>query len=346
MPTDQTEVSPSTSSDASNADDANNLHPATSMDSNDITDSLQGPEDEHPPLSPAGDDWSNHLATVEYEPEKALDTRVSTISYVTISYQGEEIIETQTAAHFKVQESLRYFHHLRAHLRASVNILHKHTPETFSQPALIPTSPDFSYDTDSLATDQILFAHHHAAVSETLAALDRSLSEESFGLPDAAHFRHTRNEFCHSILTPGGEFFWTYAVNGVKKWHERLQRQVEVTTGFLEEALADETVWRVEEEEKEGDKKPMTWYELPGTGEVRDGVGAVLGEGRHDEQVQEEEDEDEEVLLTEQQEFGNVGVRRRWSTSHVISMEQGWIEYPRITFPYEDEDESGDYLGR
>jgi hypothetical protein len=108
---------------------------------------------------------------------------VSSVPYISISPNGEEETHSVTATRRQVQSILPNFHHLRTHLRAIVNILDTHSPKTFSQLSLSSLNSDDKIAA-KLATDQILFIHHHNAMSETLESLQKQPWRHSFGLPE------------------------------------------------------------------------------------------------------------------------------------------------------------------
>jgi hypothetical protein len=64
-----------------------------------------------------------------------------------------------------------------------VNILDIHRPETFSQFSISSLNADDKIAA-KLATNQILFTHHHNAMSETLESLQKQPWRHSFGLPE------------------------------------------------------------------------------------------------------------------------------------------------------------------
>jgi hypothetical protein len=120
----------------------------------------------------------------------------------TVSFTGEEETFEVRTSRSEVEYMLPNFRHLQAHLRASVGILSKYSDEKFG---MLYLSPMFAADTaavpftEQIANDQILFTHHHSAVSETLRTLSEGCHTK-FGLPDNCSWRSSRNSFCHGLL--------------------------------------------------------------------------------------------------------------------------------------------------
>jgi hypothetical protein len=190
-----------------------------------------------------GTPW--HVEPAEWErkelqqaQEAARRKSVSTILCTTVSFTGEEKTFEVRASRSEVEYMLPTFRHLQAHLRASVGILAKYSDEEFGIPYL---SPLFAADTaaspltEQIGINQILFTHHHSAVSETLRESTERFHHTDFGLPDNYDWHVDRNSFCHDLLMPHVPFRWAERMKPMKKLHTGLLTQVEKTLRAMEE---------------------------------------------------------------------------------------------------------------
>jgi hypothetical protein len=154
--------------------------------------------------------------------EEARVTRESTIMCTVVdSLTGEEHTFEFRTSRAAVEDMLPTFGHLQTHLRASVRILSKYSDEEFKTPYLLPLfAADIAASpfTEQIANDQIVFAHRHSAVSETLGFVsERSCNK--FGLPDNCSWRSSRNWFCHALLMPHKDFGWVSQMGPMRKAH-------------------------------------------------------------------------------------------------------------------------------
>ena len=253
------------------------------------------------------------------------DSLVGSVPYITINREGEEEKHKVHTTRSQVRDNLRYFHHLRLHLRASTAILNRYSSSQFVQfagNAFDSRDPYIAH----LATSQILFTHHHCAVSETLKSLESNLALNSFGLPsNCYHVQNARNYFCHSLLTPGEAMWWESTVKKLPDIHAHLLKQVEATLPLLEGHLADESVWG----------RNLPWQEKEDCGanlEAMTPWEAAAASSEHSEPWTGSEMEEDYVS-----QYEKTDDVRRWSMSHVIDMEEGRVKERDIWFVYESE---------
>jgi hypothetical protein len=294
--------------------------------------------DDSQPQSDSGWGDETWLPEIKIKPKDSRELYVSSVPYIKITYDGNEEIHHIIAQAHQVETALKYFRHLCLHLRASTEILNRYTEAVFSQPMFESETPLEGNDA-RLRVDQILFMHHHTAVSETLTEMFRYvlLYGGDFGLPCNSNFRHARNSFCHSMLTPGGWEKWAGELEGLRKVHERLLRQVEGSIPLFEKQLADETVWV---EPKKLEKVEVVSWGDEGTPGSEDAEDVDDGGG-----IEQEEEEvgPADAFQEYCYDFRETERTRRWSYSHVESVEKGYFARPYVDFLQSDE---YDYLRR
>ncbi|KAJ4320624.1 hypothetical protein N0V94_003272 [Neodidymelliopsis sp. IMI 364377] len=300
--------------------------------------------DDSEPQSDSGWGDETWLPKVKIKPKDPREFYVSVVPYMKTTYDGHEEIHHTIAQAQQLETALKYFLHLRLHLRASTEILDRYTEAVFSQPMFESETP-LEGDDARVKADQILFMHHHTAVSETLAEMFTHvlLYEKDFGVPCNSNFRHARNSFCHSMLTPGGREKWAGELEGLRKVHERLLRQVEGTIPLFEKQLADETVW--EEPERSEEVVLLSWGDegAPGSEDAANIDDEQGIEQEEEDYWEQEEAGSDDACLDYQYGFRETGHTRRWSYSHVESVEKGYIPRPYVDFLQSEE---YDYLRR
>lgn len=255
---------------------------------------------------------------------------LTSIPFMEVFHSGTQKIKHVTVTRRQVEQSLPWFQHLRAHLRASNNILNEYSETEFMQAKFNPLPASYvasgiaatDYDT-KLALNQILFMHHHCSMHETLQKYTDYPHRCHFGLWYMQNnFRYERNCFSHSALTVPGGPAWISFYASLKDSHENLLQQVEYTTQVMEERLADEGAWSTDLER--GKYCDTLWVETPE--EPPQELTYEQWAAGHPEDAEEEDPEEELQGIYEQ---GAAEDGEYWEGQYPEGTEEQWAaEYP------------------